>query len=331
MPKFNIISASGWLHETFEEIGEGLQARGASFTHYRDPRMLSQPGILADADVLVAFSAVPVTRAMLAAAPRLRAVICPMIGTEGFDIPAASELGILVANGQVAENWHSMAEATVMLILAALYDLNESERRMRENLPHPLIPSARMLMNKTIGLIGFGRIAQGVALRLAGWDVRLQVYNPYQTEPLPEHIEAARLDDLLNSSDVVCVLAALTAETRGMLDAARLRLMKPDVVLVNTARGGIIDEAALVALARERPQMRCAIDTFAVEPLPPDSPLRSLPNAILTPHMVGHTQEAMSAIPRLAVENILNVMNGEPPASTLNPAIIPDWKRRWGG
>lgn len=325
----HVVSASGWLHELFEEIGAGAREAGCRFTHFRDPGAPEFMQSLEGADVLVAASSVRVTRELLASAPRLRAVVCPMIGVEGFDLPAASELGILVANGQVPENWQSMAEATVMLILTLLYDLRGSERCMRENLPHPLAPSARMLRGKTVGLIGFGRIAQGVARRLASWEVALRVYNPYQVEPLPEGVQPAGLEDLLRQSDVVCVLAALTDETRGMLDAAHLRLMKPDVVLVNTARGGIIDEAALVGLARERPEMRIALDTFAVEPLPSSSPLRALPNAVLTPHMVGHTRESMAALPRAALENVLSALRGEAPASTLNRQIVPAWERRW--
>lgn len=330
MNKFHVVSTSAWLHETFEEIGGGLRENGVGFTHHRDPRTLNQPGALAGADVLLAASAVAVTRQVMAAAPRLRAVVCPFIGVEGFDMAAAGELGILVANGQVPENWQSMSEATVLLVLALLYDLHESERLLRENLPHPQETSSRMLRGKTVGLVGFGRIGQGVAQRLAGWDVTLQVYDPYRAAPLPEGVRAAGLEDLLRASDVVCVLAALTAETRGMLDGARLRLMKPDAALVNTARGGIIDEAALVEVARERPGLRIALDTFAVEPLPADDPLRALPNAILTPHLIGHTRESMAAIPKVALANILSVLAGEAPASTLNPEIIPSWKQRWG-
>lgn len=325
----NVVSASGWLHELFEEVGDGVREKGFRFTHHHDPRVLSRPGALAEADVLFAASNVQVTHEILLGAPRLRAVVCPFISTEGFDIMAASRLGILVVNGQVPENWQSMAEATVMLILASLYDLGESERLLRENMPHPQEPSSRMLLGKTVGLIGFGRIAQGVARRLAGWEVRLQTYSPYQIDPLPGEVAATGLEDLLRTSDVVCVLAALTDETRGMLDGAMLRMMKPEAVLVNTARGGIINEADLVEVARERPGLRLAIDTFAVEPLPIDSPLRSLPNAILTPHLVGHTRESMTAIPRVALENILCVLAGEAPASTINSTIIPNWKLLW--
>ncbi len=187
-----------------------------------------------------------------------------------------------------------------------------------------------MLRGKTVGLIGFGRIAQGVVSRLSGWEVCLQAYDPYHVGPFPVEVKDVGLEELLRTSDVVCVLAALTEGTRGMLDAAWLRLMKSEAVLVNTARGGIIDEAALVEVAREKPGLRCALDTFAVEPLPPGSPLRTLPNAILTPHLVGHTREFLAAIPGVALANILSVLAGEAPQSTLNPSIIPVWKARWG-
>ena len=104
-----------------------------------------------------------------------------------------------------------------------------------------------------------------------------------------------------------------------MLDAARLRLLKPSAVLVNTVRGAIIDEAALYEVAAERPDLRLALDTFTVEPLPPDSPLRSLPNAILTPHMVGHTQELIAAVPVTAVENMRRILAGDLPRTSAIP------------
>ena len=103
--------------------------------------------------------------------------------------------------------------------------------------------------------------------------------------------------------DCTAVLASLNTETRGMLDLNRLRLMKPDAALINTARGGIIDEQALAQIARERPGLRIALDTFAQEPLARESPLRTLPNAILTPHAIGHTQESLAALPPAAIGN----------------------------
>jgi phosphoglycerate dehydrogenase-like enzyme len=125
------------------------------------------------------------------------------------------------------------------------------------------------------------------------------------------------------------VLTNLNSGSRGLLNAERLRLLKPGAVLVNTARGAIIDEAALVAVARERPDLLLALDTFTVEPLPADSPLRDIPNAILTPHMLGHTQESSDALPDAAVENAQRILAGELPLYLCNPEIVARWQARW--
>jgi D-3-phosphoglycerate dehydrogenase len=104
--------------------------------------------------------------------------------------------------------------------------------------------------------------------------------------------------------------------------------MKHDAILVNTARGGIVDEAALVQIASERPGLKIAIDVFAEEPLPADSPLRSIRNAILTPHAIGHTQESIDALPAAAVENVCRILDGELPPYIRNPDVIEKWRRR---
>ena len=283
---------------------------------------------LKDADVLLAAGDTPCTRAVMQSAPRLRAVISPFIGTEGFDEAAATELGILIANGQTPENVESMAEATIMLILAALYDLHGSEAVLRGAVPRPAHSRAFMLRGKTVGILGYGKIAQSMRVRLEGWGVRLLAWSR-RPDPLVTAVTWADLDTLLAESDVVCVLLSLNAGTRGLLDAGRLRLMKPDAVLVNTARGGIIDENALVDLARERPAMRIALDTFATEPLPADSRLRDLPNTILTPHMVGHTVESHAVLPGVAVDAVMKALAGEPPLYVRNPQVVPVWRRRW--
>jgi phosphoglycerate dehydrogenase-like enzyme len=187
-----------------------------------------------------------------------------------------------------------------------------------------------MLRGRTLGLIGFGQIARGVASRLSTWEIRIQTYTPRLSVPLSPGVSRVGLEQLLRTSDVICVLASLNDETRGMLDLNRLRLMKPDALLINTARGGIVDELALVQLARERPRFRIALDTFAEEPLPAQSPLRSLANAILTPHAIGHTQESLDALPAAATENVSRALEGELPLYVRNPAVIPAWKARWG-
>jgi phosphoglycerate dehydrogenase-like enzyme len=315
----------------FDPIVAGLRQREHEVVHYTDHAQFERESaaLLGSAGVLVAVGSFPCTREMMVRAPQLRALVSPFIGTEGFDEAAATALGIIVANGQVPENFLSMAESTILLILASLYSLHWWEQQLRENLPHPPRVPGRMLNGRTVGMIGFGHIARAIAHRLHPWEVRLQTYTPRLRVPLPNDVERVELDELLRTSDIVCVLASLNAETHGMLDLNRLRLMKPDAVLINTARGGIIDEQALVQIARERTGLRIALDTFAQEPLPIQSPLRTLPTAILTPHAIGHTQESLAALPPATIETISRVIRGELPLYVRNPEVIPEWTHRW--
>jgi len=312
------------------EIVERLRGLGYPVVFHEDSNAFHQAGDgLGDADIVIAAPSFSCSRALMEAAPRLRGVVSPITGIEGTDVQAATEFGILVANGQIRENVEGMAEATILLVLAALYDLHGTEGVLRQNLARPAHLHARMLGGKVLGMIGFGQIARSVALRLDGWAVTIQAYTRRVLDDAPKNVRFVELEDLLRTSDVVCVLAGLNSGTERMLNAARLRLLKQGAVLVNTARGGIIDEVALVEIARERPDLRLALDTFVTEPLPPGSPLRDLPNIILTPHMVGHTQEAVAALPGTAVENAQRILAGQVPRYVCNPDVIPRWQARW--
>jgi len=314
----------------YTPVQDELKRRGHEVIRYAGAApFLAKPDALAKADILYG-SGFPCTRALLEAAPQLRAVVSPWIGVEGVDIAAATALGIPVANGQVPENYLSVAEATIMVILACLQNFPERMAALRANQPPPSRMNARMLRGKTVGMVGFGNMARAIAHRLSTWDVTLQVYAPRRHEPVPADVAFVALDDLLKTSDVVCVVAALNAETRHMLDEAKLRLMKPDAVLVHTSRGGIVDEAALVKIMTEGRLHKAALDVFETEPLPPDSALRELPNAILTPHCVGHSREGAEAVPKAALVNIERALAGEPPVYVLNPAVLPEWQKRWG-
>ena len=314
----------------FAPVEEELKRRGHELIRYSGAApFLAKSDALARADILYG-TGFPCTRALLETAPQLRAVVNPWIGMEGFDIAGATSLGIVVANGQVPENYLSVAEATIMVILACLQNFPERMAALRANQPPPSRMQARMLRGKTVGMIGFGNMARAIAHRLSTWDVILQAYAPRIHEPVPPNVSFVGLDDLLKSSDVVCVLAALNSETRHMLNEAKLRLMKPDAILVHTSRGGIVDEDAVVKVVKEGHLHKVALDVFETEPLPPESALRELPNAILTPHCVGHSREGAEAVPKTAIANIERAIAGEPPPFVLNPAVLPDWRRRWG-
>ncbi len=315
----------------YAQIESGLRKRG-----HHVVRFLSMVDFHNDAraketaDVLFALGQ-PITRDLMASMPKLRAVMSPVTGTDGIDEAAASELGIIVGNGQIPENYESMAEATIMLILACLYDLRESEAILRDDRPHPNPVSARMIKGKVLGLIGFGQIARAMTRRLTGWDMQIQTYTPRLRAPLPPEVKRVELEELLRTSDVVSVLCPLSPETRGMLGAERLALLKQGAIFINTARGKIVDENALYELTRTGHISRIAVDVFDIEPPPPSNILRQLPirNAILTPHLVGHTAEVLDAVPVAAIESVERIMIGEPPLYVRNPQIISHWKRRW--
>lgn len=261
------------------------------------------------------------------AAPMLLAIVVFTLGYEGVDVAAASARGILVVNGQTPENYESMAEATVMLILALLYDLKGAEARLRAGEWHGRVRS-RMLKGNVVGIIGFGNIARGVIDRLAGWGVSILVHT---RRPPAEGYGAARfggLEEVIANSDILLPLASLNESSEHLLDASRLASMREGAVLVNVARGGLIDEAALAPLVESGRIGRLALDVFETEPLSAGSPLRRLPDAILTPHDIGHSRESSAGMIRVACANLAAVANGEVPSHVIDATAIPRWLAR---
>jgi D-3-phosphoglycerate dehydrogenase len=252
-------------------------------------------------------------------------------GVEGIDMAAATESAVVVGNAQTDENITGMAEATLLLMLAALYDLEGAQDRIRQNLWRPPQLKASQLRDKTVGLIGLGKIGRETARLLAPFGATLQ-YSARRDADLAglPPMQRVDLDTLLRTSDLVMVLASLNAETRGMIGAAQLGLMKKTAILVNTARGAIVDEAALAAALKNKTIAGAALDCFAVEPLPAASPLRGLPNLILTPHMIGHTVEAHHSLEVATRDNLERVLAGKPPRYVVNPAVLPAWTAKWG-
>jgi phosphoglycerate dehydrogenase-like enzyme len=323
----------GWHShdQMFDEIGADLEKAGHRIVRYQHRETFAaKPDVLAEADVLLCVGNCPVSRAQIEAAPKLRAIVSAVTGTDGFDMAAASERGIVVANAQTEENIIGMAEATALMILAALYDLNDAQDRLRRSLPRPDPLRARQLRGKIVGFIGLGKIGRETARLLAPWGAAMQ-YSARRDADLSglPPMQRTPLDDLLRGSDIVVVLASLNSETRGLLNAEKLQLMKKSAVLVNMARGGIVDEQALVVALKNGTIAGAALDVFAVEPLPADSALRALPNVVLTPHMIGHTWEAHHSLEVATRDNLDRVLTGNAPRYVVNPEVLPVWTKRW--
>jgi phosphoglycerate dehydrogenase-like enzyme len=211
-----------------------------------------------------------------------------------------------------------------MLLLALLYRLHETEAQMRSSLPAPE-PQRRMLKGRTVGIIGSGGIARQIIRRLQPWGAVLQVHTRVPSPDL-QGVRLVDLEDLLSTSDVVIVMTSLDAGTRHLLDAKRLRCLKRGALLINTARGGLIEQSSLVEALKSGHIAAAALDVFEVEPLPATDALRELPNVILTPHAVGHTMEMHAALPRACVENVLQLMRGQLPDSCRNREVADLWR-----
>jgi phosphoglycerate dehydrogenase-like enzyme len=189
-----------------------------------------------------------------------------------------------------------------------------------------------MVQGKTIGLIGFGRAGSAVAARLHGWEVRILVADPYADPAVitAAGAELAPLETVLREADVISLHAFLSPETQGLIGEAELRQMKDSAYLVNLGRGGLVDQPALIRALQEGWIAGAALDVFATEPLPADSPLRAIPpeRLIMTPHVAGFSREGEEAGPRTVFENLKRGLAGEPPLYLLNPAVLPAWRER---
>ena len=279
-----------------------------------------------DVDVVLPSSLERITARVLEGSPRLRLVIVPFIGADKIDIPAASRLGVLVANSPTPQNFIAVAEATIGLVLMLLKRLKRGEGRLRRGEWARREDRGDFLFGKTVGIIGLGRIGSRVARRLANWEVRLIGCDPYVPAERAREVGVALgdLPTLLAEADVVTVHACLTDETRGLIGEKELRLMKPRAILVNTARGEIVDEEAIARALQEGWIAGAALDAFAQEPLPLASPLRRVDpeRLVVTPHNIGHSEAGRVANLLLALDQIMALGRGEIPAHVLNPDAI---------
>ena len=283
-----------------------------------------------DVDIILASHLETISAPVLEAARDLRLVIVPFIGTDKIDVGAASSLGVLVANSPTPENFIAVAEATIGLMLMLQKRIKHNEAKLRRGEWAQGQDRGEFLFGKTVGLVGLGRVGSHVARRLVNWDVRLLAVDPYVPQLVAQDLGATLVDltTLLAASDIVSLHASLTDETRGLIGEKELRQMKPSALIINTARGEMMDEEAVARALDEGWIAGAAVDAFVKEPLQPSSALRNVDpeRLILTPHNVSHSEAGRRANLRLALEQILAAACGEAPAHCVNPDAIPRWR-----
>ena len=279
------------------------------------------PEALASARVLITALA-PVTGADIQAAPRLEFVQCASHGFDYVDLDTARARGVTVCNIRTTGAEHrEVAEHTFALLLALAKQLVPAHTALAAGdwANHRLQPSLTGLAGKTLGLVGFGVVAQEVARKAAAFDMTV-LYTARS-----EHAEAADrygarrvpLDELLRSSDAVSLHVPLTEETRQLLDADRLALLKPTAFLINTARGDLVDQEALADALEAGRIAGAGLDVFDPEPPCPAFRLLRAPNVLLTPHIAGVTRDTVPRIVMAAMENTTAYLDGKPPRDVI--------------
>ena len=310
----------------FPDIGLSVldAVPGVSYEFLKEYRAEYAPTQLAGYDVLISLKP-RVTRRSLEGITRLCAIGRCGVGYDNVDLQACTEHGIAVyiTPGGVVR---PVAESIVLMILALSHRLLEKDRMVRQGRwaesTHRL---GREPRDRVIGTIGLGNIASEAIRLLGGLNVRrFLAFDPYAPRQRAADlgVELVSLDLLLRESDYVLVNCPLTAETRGLLGAEQFSMMKDDAVLINTARGSIVDEAALVLALKEGWIAGAALDVFEKEPLSADSPLASMDNVIITSHSIAWTEELFRDMGRIDCEGALAIYRGKVPPYVVNPQVL---------
>lgn len=257
---------------------------------------------------------------------RLKLVANVAVGYDNIDVPAATDNGILVSNtpGVLTETTADFAWALLMAVGRRVVEGDKFFRSGQFKGWGILMLLGEDIYGKTLGVVGFGRIGQSVAQRATGFSMNILYYDPVvEAEEAARRVGARRvdLDTLLRESDFVSVHVPLTPETRHLISMPQLQMMKPTAYLINTSRGPVVDEAALVEALRQDVIRGAALDVYENEPEPTPG-LTELENAVLTPHIASASRETREKMATMAADNVIAVFEGQAPPTAVNPEVL---------
>jgi D-3-phosphoglycerate dehydrogenase len=264
------------------------------------------------------------TARVIANMKRCRIIARYGIGVDNVDLAAATKARILVTNvpdyciDEVSD--HALA-----LLLSLARRVAAADAAVKAGAWDVVAHTAiRRLRGQTLGLLGFGKIARALASKAQPLGMKVMVYDPYLVpEEIARHrAEAASLEKLLAEADAVSIHVPLSPETRNLIGERELAHMKPQAFLINTSRGGIVDEPALASALKENRLGGAALDVLSIEPPPADHPLRGAPNIILTPHLAFYSRESVVELQTKAAQEVARALRGEPPRCPVNPEVL---------
>jgi D-3-phosphoglycerate dehydrogenase len=274
------------------------------------------------------------SKELMGQADELQVISRTGAGVDNVDVAAATRMGILVTVVPGA-NTRSVVEHALTLIMALMKQIPLMDREVRrDNFAIRFKNFPRDLNGKTLGLVGLGRIGSELArICRQAFDMHILAYDPYVAPEakaaVKGWVEFCSMEKLFREADVISLHIPFSPETQKMIGAQQLSWMKRDAFLVNTSRGGVLDEAALVQCLKERRIAGAGLDVFAREPLPEDSPLKGLDNVILTPHTAALTRECVARVAVEAAQATLDVFQGRKPNGLVNPEVLT--QPRWQG
>ena len=309
---------------------ERMRAAGIEVRHSAATTEAERIAEVRDVDAVIVREGI--SAAAIDAAPRLAVVSNHGTGTDKIAVAHAHACGIPVVSTPAA-NVRAVAEHTMMLMLAVARGTVRADAATRQSdWQHRYTVPMHSLYGKTLGIIGFGRTGQIVAqMARAGFGMKVVVWSPRVDEDEVAAHGAQRMDSLdalLAVADVVSLHRPLRPDTRHTIDTVALATMKSGAILINTSRGGLIDEPALVDALRAGKLFGAGLDVFEREPLPTFSPLATLPNVVLSPHQAGSTQEALADTASQCAAQVIDVLAGRQPEHMLDPSV---WERRRHG
>lgn len=280
---------------------------------------------LSEAEGIIASAKIRYDGSLMDRAPKLRVISRTGIGYDNVSVPEATQRGIAVCNAPDGPSV-STAEHAITLLLAVAKRIKSAEHNLQrgEKMDFFALNDGLELNGRNLGLIGLGRIGSRVAKVASALGMTVTAYDPYVASTVPGQAAirlVSSLDALLASADIVSIHIPLTSETRHLIDAERIRKMKRGAILINTARGGIVDEQALLNALQAGHLAGAGLDVFETEPPPPDHPLLRREDVFCTPHIAGATVACKERLWRIAISQALQVLRGEKPAHLVNPEV----------
>ena len=323
MEPSRVIVISDSFH-TMPEAAALLATSGHSITYVSDltpwPELApNHRQALQEAHAVIMGRVLGTGASALSLAPNLKVIALHTSGSDTVDLDEATRRGVLVTNVK-GVNAEQCAEFAIGLMLCVVRQILTGDHALRAGLWAAHTQTSTDIHGSTVGVVGFGQIAKAFVVRARSFGVRVLVHTRTQDEALAKEfgIEYAPLEEVLKTADIVCLFASLTKETRHMIGARELSLMKRSAFLVNIARGELVDEAALLNALRNRQIAGAGLDVFEVEPLL-DSPFFALDNVVLTPHQAGLTRGGKLGAAMRAARNALEVLQGGIPSDAINP------------